>query len=67
MPSQVKSIMGQMWDHFSLAAYESEMGMRDVAEANLENMDALVLSGNLKINLPPQEESSVQPTRMLPP
>ena len=56
---------GVMWDQISLARYDSEMGMQEIARANLAELDALMLSGDMTVTVP--ETQTVSPRRQLPP
>lgn len=68
MPNKtITSVQGQMWDHLSLAQYGDERGMREVAAANIEFMDMLVLSGDRKMTIPEVSNMATKPVRTLPP
>lgn len=65
MPSDfVITVQGQAWDMLSLARLGSEKSMGRVLQANVNEMDALLFAGNLRIEIPERENDAA---RSLPP
>lgn len=65
MPSNfVITVQGQAWDMLSLARLGSEKSMGRVLQANVNEMDALLFAGNLRIEIPERENDAA---RSLPP
>lgn len=52
MPSLRTASQGEAWDQIAKERYGSEKGMAVLLPANVEEMDALLLSGETPLDLP---------------
>ncbi len=65
MPSSFTTTQGQMWDQVALEEFGDELIMGDVLAANVDELDALVFSGDVRLNIP--DEATPLAIQTLPP
>ena len=65
MPSSYTTTQGQMWDQVALEELGDELNMGDVLAANVDEMDALVFSGDVNLAVP--DEATPLAVQTLPP
>lgn len=65
MPSSYTTRQGQMWDQVALEELGDELTMSDVLAANVDEMDALVFSGDVCLTIP--DEATPLAIQTLPP
>lgn len=65
MPSSYTTTQGQMWDQVALEELGDELTMSDVLAANVDEMDALVFSGDVRLTVP--DEAAPLAIQTLPP
>ena len=65
MPSEYVSRQGEAWDQIALARLSGERQMGDVLALNVDELDALLLSGETRVSVP--EQPAAERVRNLPP
>lgn len=65
MPSEYTSRQGEAWDQIALARLSGERQMGDVLALNVDELDALLLSGETRVSVP--EQAAAGRVRSLPP
>ena len=65
MPSDYISRQGEAWDQIALARLAGERQMGDVLACNVDELDALLLSGEMHVSVP--EQAAARRERSLPP
>ena len=54
MPSEYVSRQGEAWDQIALSRLSGEHQMGDVLALNIDELDALLLSGETRVSVPEQ-------------
>ena len=54
MPSEYVSRQGEAWDQIALSRLSGEHQMGDVLALNVDELDALLLSGETRVSVPEQ-------------